>query len=241
MTICAENFKISGVCPPIFDASRPCPRAVKWPNLRARVNVVQFQDADVINTAFEATPSKLGYDFTFDFPIAFLPAAIGGQSHALRTAVAIHGCFPALLAGAVAPPASSVAAARAKARHCKTVARRLHVEQSFAGHAGSMLSGGLSVRRQVGQTFVPSRRSLLPRTGYGAELSRGAACKAGMAVFAFVRDGFHVLILASREALATLFDIACERIRKAYAQPDMFVEQTKAPEPKQAALFGDAA
>lgn len=33
------------------------------------------------------------------------------------------------------------------------------------------------------------------------------------------------------------FDIACERIRKAYAQPDMFIEQTKAPEPKQEALL----
>lgn len=32
------------------------------------------------------------------------------------------------------------------------------------------------------------------------------------------------------------FDIACERIRKAYAQPDMFIERP--PEPKQEALFG---
>ena len=31
------------------------------------------------------------------------------------------------------------------------------------------------------------------------------------------------------------FDIACERIRKAYAQPDMFVEP-RAPDPKQEAL-----
>jgi DNA modification methylase len=32
------------------------------------------------------------------------------------------------------------------------------------------------------------------------------------------------------------FDIACERIRKAYAQPDMFIERP--PEPKQVALDG---
>ena len=31
------------------------------------------------------------------------------------------------------------------------------------------------------------------------------------------------------------FDIACERIRKAYAQPDMFVQ--RAPEPVQEALL----
>ncbi|MFA7282158.1 MAG: site-specific DNA-methyltransferase [Sterolibacterium sp.] len=32
------------------------------------------------------------------------------------------------------------------------------------------------------------------------------------------------------------FDIACDRIRKAYAQPDMFIDQPKAPEPKQEAM-----
>lgn len=33
------------------------------------------------------------------------------------------------------------------------------------------------------------------------------------------------------------FNIACERIRKAYAQPDLFIETTKAPEPKQEPLL----
>jgi DNA modification methylase len=33
------------------------------------------------------------------------------------------------------------------------------------------------------------------------------------------------------------FDIACERIRKAYAQPDMLVETERPPEPKQEALL----
>ena len=33
------------------------------------------------------------------------------------------------------------------------------------------------------------------------------------------------------------FDIACERIRKAYAQPDMFIESARVPEPTQEALL----
>lgn len=33
------------------------------------------------------------------------------------------------------------------------------------------------------------------------------------------------------------FEIACERIRKAYAQPDFFVEAARAPEPTQEAMF----
>lgn len=38
------------------------------------------------------------------------------------------------------------------------------------------------------------------------------------------------------------FDIACERIRKAYAQPDFFVDAAKAPEPQQTSIFdGQAA
>lgn len=36
------------------------------------------------------------------------------------------------------------------------------------------------------------------------------------------------------------FDIACERIRKAYAQPDFFVEAAKEPAPVQQPLFGEA-
>lgn len=33
------------------------------------------------------------------------------------------------------------------------------------------------------------------------------------------------------------FDIACDRIRKAYAQPDMFIETARVPEPKQEAML----
>jgi DNA modification methylase len=36
---------------------------------------------------------------------------------------------------------------------------------------------------------------------------------------------------------AGYFEIACERIRKAYAQPDMFVAQPKSDEPKQEAFL----
>lgn len=36
------------------------------------------------------------------------------------------------------------------------------------------------------------------------------------------------------------FNIACERIRKAYAQPDMFSQAQKAPEPVQQDIFGEA-
>lgn len=37
------------------------------------------------------------------------------------------------------------------------------------------------------------------------------------------------------------FEIACERIRKAYAQPDFFVEASKTQQPKQESLFGGGA
>jgi site-specific DNA-methyltransferase (adenine-specific) len=36
------------------------------------------------------------------------------------------------------------------------------------------------------------------------------------------------------------FDIACRRIREAYSQPDMFVEQAKAPQPEQLDMLGAA-
>ena len=37
------------------------------------------------------------------------------------------------------------------------------------------------------------------------------------------------------------FDIACERIRKAYAQPDMFISRDREPQPKQQDIFGGEA
>lgn len=43
------------------------------------------------------------------------------------------------------------------------------------------------------------------------------------------------------EISETYFNTACERIRKAYAQPDMFVQATKAEQPKQESLFGGEA
>jgi hypothetical protein len=39
----------------------------------------------------------------------------------------------------------------------------------------------------------------------------------------------------------TYFDTACRRIQDAVDRPDLFLSQPSAPEPKQAALFGDAA
>ena len=38
----------------------------------------------------------------------------------------------------------------------------------------------------------------------------------------------------------TYFDVACKRIRDAYAQPDMFIEQDKQPKPEQLSLIGAA-
>ncbi|AWC25384.1 Modification methylase DpnIIB [Aminobacter sp. MSH1] len=70
--------------------------------------------------------------------------------------------------------------------------------------------------------FLPADGTILdPFMGSG---STGVACAAlGRAFIGIEIDEGY-------------FDIACERIRKAYAQPDMFVE-VRAPEPKQEAML----
>ncbi|TRD03816.1 site-specific DNA-methyltransferase [Mesorhizobium sp. WSM4303] len=69
-------------------------------------------------------------------------------------------------------------------------------------------------------THAPSAKTVVdPFMGSG---TTGVACaKRGLAFTGIERHEPY-------------FDIACERIRKAYAQPDMFIE--RAPEPKQEAL-----
>ena len=69
--------------------------------------------------------------------------------------------------------------------------------------------------------FVPDARSIVdPFMGSG---STGVACAS------------RGLSFTGIELHEPYFDIACERIRKAYDQPDMFVE--RAPEPKQEAFL----
>lgn len=75
--------------------------------------------------------------------------------------------------------------------------------------------------------FVPSGLAVLdPFMGSG---TTGVAC---------VKLGRKFIGIEIDEGY---FDIACKRIEKAYAQPDMFVEASRNPEAKQTDIFGSAA
>ena len=75
--------------------------------------------------------------------------------------------------------------------------------------------------------FIPDARTILdPFMGSG---TTGVAC---------VKLGRKFIGIEIDEGY---FDIACRRIEKAYAQPDMFVETSRNPEAKQADIFGSAA
>ena len=75
--------------------------------------------------------------------------------------------------------------------------------------------------------FLPDARTILdPFMGSG---TTGVAC---------VKLGRSFIGIEIDEGY---FDIACKRIEKAYAQPDMFVEASRNPEAKQADIFGSAA
>lgn len=72
-------------------------------------------------------------------------------------------------------------------------------------------------------SFLPESITVLdPFCGSG---STGVAC---------VKSGRSFIGIEQHEPY---FDIACERIRKAYAQPDFFVSQTQKPAEKQEGLF----
>lgn len=78
----------------------------------------------------------------------------------------------------------------------------------------------------IGNSSQPGDTILDPFMGSG---TTGVAC---------VRMGRKFIGIELDEGY---FDIACERMRKAYAQPDFFVEPSRQPEPVQAGLFGESA
>lgn len=63
-------------------------------------------------------------------------------------------------------------------------------------------------------------------------------CGSGTTGIACVKTGRAFIGIEKDEAF---FHLSCERIRKAYAQPDFFVEASKAEQPKQDSLFGGEA
>jgi len=76
---------------------------------------------------------------------------------------------------------------------------------------------------------------LVERASRGAETILDPFMGSGTTGVACVKLGRKFIGIEIDEGY---FDIACERISKAYAQPDMFVPRS--PEPKQEALFGEA-
>lgn len=75
-------------------------------------------------------------------------------------------------------------------------------------------------------------RAMVPQGGIALDPFAGS----GTTLVACAQQGRKAIGIEIDEGY---FDIACERIRKAYAQPDFFVQ--RAPEPKQEALFEGSA
>lgn len=73
-------------------------------------------------------------------------------------------------------------------------------------------------------------RSMVPEGGTALDVFMGS----GTTGVACARNGRRFIGIEIDEGY---FDIACERIRKAYAQPDMFVSAPKTEEPKQEAFL----
>lgn len=237
MTVCTQNFEVPSIGSPVFDAPAPRPCSAIGAHLCFRPNVVQFEDANVIDTARNASSAKIRDQFALDRPIAFLSPPIGREASAINATVTVSARRPAVQARSVAPSALRVAPARTVLRSFETKSGRLNIEQPTACYASAVVSRWFAIGRQAAKPLVPSGRLRLVSTLLRAELSRRAARERLTAFLAIVVDWFHGVILTSRNETATYFDIACERVHKAYSQPDFFVAPQQ-PKIEQTELFG---
>lgn len=239
MTVCTQHFQVSRVGTPILYAPAPRPCAAIRANLRLRSNVVQFKDADVVDAARDALPAKIRNQIALDRPVAFLSPSIGRDAPTVNAAIAVGARRAAVKAFAGSPSTLRVAFPRAICGTFKSIARRLNIERAVACHASARVPRWLAIGRQTTKPLIPSWRLRFASAILRTELSFSAAFEFGSARSAVVMDRFHGAILTLRNATAINFDIACDRIAKAYAQPDMFVE--RAPEPIQQPLFNPEA
>ena len=203
MAVRTQYIEVADIFPPIFYAARPRPYAADRTDLRARVDVVEIKQPDVINSAGYASPPERGNDVSLLFPIALLPSPVGRNALAFVAAIPIKARCLALRTMAGAPSGARIAAPGAVPCTFKPGPRWLDVELLRACDADAVMASRLPIRRKPAKALVP-----------------------------WV---FHAAIIASRDALASYFDIACKRVEEAYRQGDMFVERP--PAPKQEAFL----
>lgn len=239
MAIRAKNLKIPNIFSPVLQPARPRPRPVFWADLGRCVNVIEFKNTNVRISTTPALTSKTRYDGNTSGPVSFLFSAgvqcglahLGAVS-AFARGTAVHTYPP------IAPSFRRIATVRAIFGILFASPALLDIKNLITHDAVSVLTGRLPVRRKPLQAFIPSGRTLFPRALLGAEFTGTTPNKSGAASFAVVMYWFHAKILALRQGLRNYFEIAVERVRKAYAQPDLFVAGPKPETLVQQEIFG---
>lgn len=239
MTIGAEQLQIPLALRPIVQAACPTIMSILRLDFLRCVNMVNIQHTKIIDPTLDAFPTKLSDQCKFALPVAGLFAVMvmrvmiglltDCRAKAYRTGL------PTLLACAVFTPSR---------RH---VTRLITVFSRPFFDAIRMHSNGLTtmrachqylccgLTRKAGFPRIPGRRAISIMADPRTILTGTTANKLFSADLAGMVNAFHGYIVLYRKHILHYFDIACQRITDAYAQPDLFVPQPT--RPQQQALF----
>lgn len=230
MAVSAQHFKVLQIGSPVFDPPRPRPLPVFRADLLVSLQMVQFQNPNVRQSAPRARAAEVSDDLRPGAPVGFLLLALVDRVLAFGAAVAGDGRLAAAKALAtVIPSAGRVTAGRTKPRLLAPRSAFLDVEDRAAKLASLVLAVFRSVGRKPSHSLVPARWAVSPSASGRAILSAGASGEGGAAFGASVMYRLHGPIIARSKLRARNFDIACKRVDKAARQPDLFTDAPKKP------------
>lgn len=239
MTIGTQQLQIALIRIPIMETPIPRIMAILRSYLRRTINMVDIQDTKIIDATLHTPSTKAGYEGKLAFPEAYLSGAsllsVAKDLGACWRTKPCHGGLSTGMAASRIPPACPHITVLAAIDACpilRTIGMNGHRHRTLRTGFHDLRAGFM---RRACLPFIPRGRAIRIMTGFRAILTARASIKLRMTFCTGMIDTFHRIIVSNHTRTSQYFDIACQRMHDAMAQPDLFI--THAPQAIQQPLF----